>query len=100
MPKSQITVQHQLDQQEAINRLKNFMEQIGAKFQGQVSEMEQSWSDNVMSFAFKTFGMKIDGTMAVDDNQVTVDQNLPLAAMMAKGKIEGAIREELQKILS
>ena len=36
-----------------------------AKFQDQVSDLDQSWNENTLTFGFKTFGIKIAGEMTV-----------------------------------
>jgi len=99
MPKSTITVAHTLGEQEAVARLQQFLEKVRDKFQGQVSDLEESWQGAVLNFAFKTFGFKIKGNMEVKEGEVTLQQDLPIAAMMFKGKIEEQIRHELTKLL-
>jgi hypothetical protein len=100
MPKSTVSVNHSLGQERAIELLKRFLPRIRDKFQGQVSDLEESWTDNVLNFSFKTFGFKIEGKMDVAEDSVKLEQNLPLAAMMFKGKVEEAIRTELGKLLA
>jgi hypothetical protein len=93
-------VPHQLGQQQAVERLNSFLEKVQQRYKDQVSEMEGTWVGNVLSFAFKTYGFKIKGNAAVEQDQVKLDGDLPLAAMMFKGRIEQSIRDELEKLLA
>ena len=100
MPKTALTVPHGLGQDAAIERLKNFIPRIKHAFADKVSDLEESWEANVLSFSFKTFGMSIKGKMAVEEEKVDFNGELPFAAMMFKGKIEDSIRTELDKLLA
>jgi hypothetical protein len=44
-------------------------------------------------------GMSFKGDMIVEDSEVKVNGELPFAAMMFKGKIETAVREQMAKTL-
>ena len=45
-------------------------------------------------------GMAVSGTLVVEDAEVTVETELPLAAALFKGLIQQQIREELQRVLA
>jgi len=66
----------------------------------QVSELSEEWDGNTLSFGFKAMGMKVSGTLGVEPSQVRLAADLPLAAMMFKGKIEQRVREELDGLLA
>ena len=100
MPKSTVSVNHSLGKDRALEILKEFLPKLRDKFEGQVSDLEEAWEGSKLNFSFKTFGFKINGNMDVEDDQVKLEQNLPLAAMMFKGKVEEAVRGELNKLLS
>jgi hypothetical protein len=92
-------VPHELSADEARSRLERFIESLQSKFQDKVSDLEQSWNDNTLSFAFKTFGFKIAGAIASLDQKLAVSGDIPFAAMMFKGKIESEIREQLNRLM-
>lgn len=100
MPKSTVSVNHSLGQEKATELLKQFLPKLREKFQGQVSDLEEAWNGNTLNFSFKTFGFKINGKMNVAEDNVKLEQDLPLAAMMFKGKVEEAIRTEMGKLLA
>jgi putative polyhydroxyalkanoate system protein len=99
MPKFSVQVPHTLPQQEARERLGRFAEVLGQKFKDQVSELEQSWEGDTLKFRFKSFGIPLSGGIAVGDSQLDLSGDLPFSAMIFKGKIESAIREQLEKIV-
>ena len=77
-----------------------FLETMEKKYKDQISDMDGSWSDNILNFSFNTFGIKIDGKMTVAEDNVQMDGELPFAAMMFKGKIASGIQEALEKALA
>ena len=100
MPGFKIDVPHQLGQEEAADRLKGFFEKVREKYQSQVSNLEETWDDNKLSFSFKTYGFAIKGTGTVLPDSVNLEGDLPFAAVAFKGKIEQSIRAELVQELS
>lgn len=100
MPKFGVRVPHELSQQEARSRLDRFAERLQQKFEGQVSGLEQSWEGDTLRFQFKTYGIQLTGGIAVTENELNLDGELPFSAMMFRGKIESAIREQLEKLVA
>jgi hypothetical protein len=100
MPGFDITAPHDLGQEQAIERLKGFVGKIGQRFPDQVSNLQESWNGNVLDFSFTTYGFTIKGAATVEPSQVRLEGELPLAALMFKGKIEQSIRDEVGKVLS
>lgn len=100
MPRFSIEVPHQLGQEEAVSRVQGLLQRVKEKYQSQVSDLEESWLDNILNFKFKTYGFKIGGKLAAEPNTVKIDGDLPIAAMMFKGRIEQTIRDELAKRLA
>lgn len=100
MPKFSLSVPHSYPPEQVADKLKSFSDKVKEKFQGTVKDVEQSWSGNQMTFQFTTLGMQIGGVLDVREKEVAVEGDLPFAASMFKGKIEGAIKEQLQKLLT
>jgi len=99
MPSFNVSVPHTLSQEEATERLKGFSDTIKRQMGDQVSDLEQTWVGNQMTFGFTTFGFKISGELTAGEDAVAVEGNLPFAAAMFKGKITSGIQEQLTKIL-
>lgn len=99
MPKFNFELSHELTKDEVKSRLERFTEALRTKYKDQVSDLDQNWSGDTMSFGFKTMGVKLSGDMTVHDDRLVVDGELPFAAMMFKGKIESEMREQLGRLL-
>jgi putative polyhydroxyalkanoate system protein len=100
MPSLTIKVPHSLGTEEATTRLKSFFEKLKEQHQDKMSNLEEQWDGNRLAYAFSTFGFNIKGDLNVEPEEVSVNGNLPFAAMMFKGKIEQSVREELEKVLA
>ena len=100
MPGFATEVPHQLGKEAALEKLKGFLEQVKERYAKEITEIEGNWSDNVLNYELTTFGIKIDGTLTVDDEVVKMEGNLPFAAMMFKGKITDSIRSALEKAIA
>ncbi len=100
MPKMSLAVPHALGQEAAIERLKAFPEKLKQKYQGQVSDMQESWAENVLKFGFTMFGFGFKGAVTAEPSDVKLDCDLPFAAMMFKGKIEQEFKDNLSKLLA
>ena len=99
MPNFNVQVPHALTQAQARERLEKFADVLGEKFRDQVSDLEQNWDGDTLKFKFKTFGIQLQGGIAVADRQLDLNGEMPFSAVMFKGKIESAIRDELEKLV-
>lgn len=99
MPKLNFSVPHLQTKEDARHRLERFSEGLRSKFQDQMSDFEESWSGDVLAFAFKTFGIRVQGDITVNDSDLAVACELPFSAMMFKGKIESEIQKQLSRLM-
>ncbi len=99
MPSFDVSVPHALGREQATEKLKGFSEHIQRQMGDQVSDLEQSWEGDSLSFGFTTFGFRIAGVLDVEEESVRIHGDLPFAAAMFKGKITSSIEEQLTKIL-
>ena len=100
MPKFSVTVPHNLPHEEVVSRLEQFEHILRQKFKDSVSDLEQKWEGDDVVFRFKSFGMAIAGKIRILDKQLAVEGDLPFTAMMFKGKIESAVREQLDRLMT
>ena len=91
---------HTLGQSAARSRVEQFLAGVERDYAEYISDVEGQWSDNALHFGFVATGMKINGTLVVEDQQVQVSGPLPLMASIFRGRIEQTIRDELQKLLT
>jgi hypothetical protein len=97
MPKISVTVPHGRDVQQAAERAKPALEKTASDFQGRDLNIE--WNDGNADFSFKSMAFTIKGKVQVDETQVTVEVDLPFAAIMYKDKAEKAIHKNLTRAM-
>jgi hypothetical protein len=100
MPKVTVDVDHTLGRDEATRRLKDEIDQAIARGELPLADLAQQWQDDTLTFGFQAMGMKIAGTLTVEDARVVVQAELPWSAMMLKGVIQEQICHELEQVLS
>jgi hypothetical protein len=100
MPRIAIAMPHVLGQETAVARVKQLLEKVKHKYQDQVSDLAETWNENVLDFQFKTYTFNIKGQLKVEPNQVALDGDIPFAALMFKGRIEQTLKDELAKLLA
>ncbi|MBN1910175.1 MAG: polyhydroxyalkanoic acid system family protein [Pirellulales bacterium] len=100
MPKLSVTVPHQLAEEEAVRRLKSESDVVRAAFGDRVSELEEAWEGNTLTFGFRAMGMRVRGQVAVSPSDVQTTAEVPLAAMMFKGAIQQQIETRLGRLLA
>jgi hypothetical protein len=99
VPKLNMEIPHTLTAEEAKGRLERMAESLQMRYGEQIKDVTQSWTDNLLTFGFKTLGMRFDGNVGVEDNRVVVNGDIPFAMMLLKGKIESEIRQQLERLL-
>lgn len=99
MPKLNFKIPHSQSREDARHRLERFTDGLKSKFQGQVSDLEESWNGDHLNFGFKTFGIRIAGDITINDSDLDVCCDLPLTAMMFKGKIQSEVQQQLGRLM-
>jgi hypothetical protein len=100
MPRLSLEVPHSLGQDEATSRLKEKFAAALAEHRDRVSDFQEQWQDHALSFSFRTMGVKIGGSLAVEPERVNFDLSLPFAAMLFRGAIEDRLRQEVTALLA
>lgn len=91
MPKVVSKIEHELGQQEAIQRLKKACEWAHG-----VSDLKETWSENVMEFSASIQGIRIDGNVEVAKNSVKFTGKIPVIALPFKSWIPNILRNALK----
>ncbi len=99
MPKSTVTVSHQLGKQEALERIKSILVKAKEQYGDRISDLQENWDDNGGTFSFRAMGFKISGTLKVTDTDVEIVGDYPFAALPFKGTIEATLRERAERLL-
>jgi Putative polyhydroxyalkanoic acid system protein (PHA_gran_rgn) len=100
MARLTIVAEHNLPREEALRRLKTKLGgNVAARYRRQVMELHEGWTDGTFAFRFKAVGVRVSGTLTVDEAAVRVAADVPLAALLFKKKIDEQVRAELVSAL-
>jgi hypothetical protein len=94
-----MTIPHQLPQEEALRRVQTLLQRVKSQFADKVQDLHEEWDGNTGLFKFRVMNFPVSGKLTVNPTGVDLDGNIPLAASLFKGKIKSVINEEARKIL-
>lgn len=94
-----VDIPHTLTRAEARRRIENGFGKIGAQFGAGAGAIKHAWTGDTMSFAVAAMGQEISGTLAVLDDVVKMEVNLPGFLAMIAGKVKERVRKEGQLLL-
>lgn len=100
MPSIKVSVPHKLGQEEATRRLKNFIQEMREQYGSQAKNVQETWNGNTGQFSMDVMGMTLRGTLNIEPDQASMEADLPMAAMMFKGKIESQVRDKMGSLLA
>lgn len=100
MPKSTVTVDHELGKGEALSRIKGILVQAKEQYGDRISDLEEHWTDDGGTFSFRAMGFKIAGSLVVSDVAVAITGDYPWAAKPFQGTIEATLRERAERLLA
>lgn len=100
MPKMNISVPHNLNQEDVRNRLQNLVGSLKQQYGDQLKNVQENWSGDKGDFSFTAMGVNVKGTVSVQSNSVNIEGDLPLTALPFKGTIESTIKDRLKTLLS
>ena len=97
MPKVSVAVPHHGDPDEIAAKVCDVLEKTVKEFQGQ--DFEADWSGRSATMKFTSLGFPITAAINVDETQVAIDIDLPMAAVMFKGRVEEILKKNLTAML-
>lgn len=100
MAQFQTVVPHRLGQSAARVRLEHVLPRMAAGFGDQLSDLEGDWRGNELHYGFTAVGFRITGQIVVEEAAARVHCQLPMAALLFRGRIEQEIRLHLGAALS
>lgn len=95
-----VKIPHDLSKEEALERIKNMLNNLKKEQKDKITNLKEDWQDNKGSFSFSAMGFDLAGDVNVDDNNVEINSKLPFAVSFFKGAIEEMITKEAKKLLS
>jgi hypothetical protein len=100
VPDLNISVPHQLPQDEALRRIKTSIEHATIQYAQHVSGLQEHWNENVGTLNITVRGIAIPTQVTVNPSDVTLQATLPMIASVFMVQIETTARELLTRILA
>jgi hypothetical protein len=97
----EVAIPHQLGREEVRRRLRENSHTMADSIPGGMAEVTTSWpSDDRMNMAISAMGQALVGHIDIADSQVVLNIDLPPALGFLQPIVEGAIRQQGQKLLA
>ena len=97
MPKVTVTVEHDQPIEAVVKKVTPAIEKTVNDFQGHDLSLE--WQTDHADFKFKSLGFTIKGDITVETSSVTVNLELPFAAIIYKDKAKKGITKSVTEAL-
>lgn len=94
-----MSVPHQLTQEEALKRIQNVLGQLKAEHGDKISNLVEEWNGNTGKFSLKAMGFDVSGKITVAPSSIDIDAELPFAASLFKGTIKSLITAKAEEVL-
>ena len=100
MANLEVTIPHNLSEEEALRRLKNQFTEMKKEHGDKISNLKEEWNGNIGNFSFTAQGFDIEGTITVNPSTVELEGKIPFALSLFKGAITKTIQQQATKVLS
>ena len=101
MAKFNIEIQHQLERDVVVTKLRSFSDEMRERVMVQVSEVTEEWDDQGnLNFSFRAMGFTVSGQMVTCEKQVTVFGDLPFAALPFRGAIQSQVEQKIRDVIA
>ena len=94
-----VNLPHQHPKAEALKRIREGMEKVKPQLASFSSTLEEEWVGNEMNFRMGMMGQSVTGRIAVMDNSVRVEVDLPWILAAIADKVRGQIEKKGSQIL-
>lgn len=96
-----VTLPHDLSRKEVRKRLHEHAQELAGGVPGGMAEVATDWvGDDKVNLTITAMGQTLKGNIVIEDNEVVIDLNLPLALTFVEPMISGAVKEQGQKLLA
>ena len=96
-----VAIPHNLGREEVRRRMRDNSHSIGDQIPGGMADVQTSWpSEDRMNLSINAMGQAITGHIDIEDHQVVFHVLLPPALGFIKPIVEGALRDQGQKMLA
>jgi Putative polyhydroxyalkanoic acid system protein (PHA_gran_rgn) len=100
MPSLDISIPHQLSQDEALNRIKRLLSEAKRDHGDKITELQESWDGNTGTFSFSAKGYDVSGSLEVHPNTIELRSKVPFAVSLFKGVITSMITQKAKELLA
>ena len=101
MAKFNVVVDHQVQREIAVTKLRRFSDQMREEVTVEITELEEDWDESGnLNFSFKALGFTVSGSMVTCASKVTIIGSLPFAALPFRGAIENQIAEKVKEAIA
>jgi hypothetical protein len=100
MPSLDLSIPHQLSQEEALRRIKNLLSDAKRDHGDMIDKLEETWDDNTGHFSFSAKGYDVSGSLEVLPNSIELTSKVPFAVSLFKGMITSMITQKAKELLS
>ena len=95
----QVSIPHKDSEIAAITKVKKLLNESRSKLAAHLTDVEEKWDANVLTFAFTAQKQHISGTLTVKDKVFELYAKLPLTLRLFEGRIEKMIKEQASTML-
>lgn len=101
MPRISKTFPHSLGREEAARRLKAAIAREKINKALAVAEPRENWIDDYhLNYSMKVFTYPISGDLVVNDEDIAINIELPVVAVMVTGMIEDQLQQQMKEFLA
>lgn len=94
-----VNLPHQHTKAEALKRIREGLQKVKPQLASFSSSLEEEWQGDEMSFRMTAIGQSITGRIAVMDDSVRVEVDLPWILAAIAEKVRGQIEKKGSQIL-
>jgi len=100
MPNLTASIPHQLTRTEAKRRIQDQIAQLRGQYGTVLGSLQENWEGDTLHFAAGAMGQSIKGSVAVEDQAVQVNVELPWLLAQIAGGVKQQIEQQGRKLLS
>jgi hypothetical protein len=95
-----VALSHQLDRDDVRARLRSRVHEIADFVPGGMADIVTNWpDDDRMELSIQAMGQNLNGEIVIEDEQIVITINLPVALGFVEPMISGAIKQKGRKML-
>ena len=100
MANMELSIPHQLDENDAAERVKTLLQKLKQEHQDIIKGVEESWEGRSGAFHFIAKGFKFSGQIKVRNSRVDIHARIPFAVSLFSKKITEIIRSKASQLLA